>query len=49
MCIRDRYETGGHSSWIHTAKNEPENNGEHLWQWTAQQSLYDEIKTPRCV
>lgn len=27
-------------------KKEPENNGEHLWQWTAQQSLYDEIKTP---
>ncbi|WP_288687571.1 hypothetical protein, partial [uncultured Catenibacterium sp.] len=22
------------------------NNGEHLWQWTAQQSLNDEIKTP---
>ena len=44
--ILTTYETGGHSSWIHTAKNEPENNGEHLWQWTAQQSLNDEIKTP---
>ncbi len=31
-------------SWIHTAKNEPANNGEHLWQWTAKQSLNDEIK-----
>lgn len=44
--ILTTYETGGHSSWIHTAKNEPENNGEHLWQWTAKQSLNDEIKTP---
>lgn len=44
--ILTTYETGGHSSWIHTAKNEPENNGEHLWQWTAQHSLNNEIKTP---
>ena len=44
--ILTTYETGGHSSWIHTAKNEPANNGEHLWQWTAKQSLNDEIKTP---
>lgn len=41
--ILTTYETGGHSSWIHTAKNEPENNGEHLWQWTAQHSLNNEI------
>ena len=44
--ILTTYETGEHSSWIHTAKNEPANNGEHLWQWTAKQSLNDEIKTP---
>ena len=37
--ILTTYKTGGHSSWIHTANNEPENNGEHVWQWTAKQIL----------
>lgn len=37
--ILTTYETGGHASWIHTAKNEPDNNGEHVWQWTAKQIL----------
>lgn len=37
--ILTTYETGGHSSWIHTAKNEPDNKGEHVWQWTAKQIL----------
>lgn len=37
--ILTTYETGGHSSWIHTAKNEPLYNGEHVWQWTANQLL----------
>ena len=37
--ILTTYETGGHASWTHTAKNEPDNNGEHVWQWTAKQIL----------
>lgn len=38
--ILTTYETGGHSSWIHTAKNEPINgNDEHVWQWTAKQKI----------
>lgn len=37
--ILTTYETGGHSSWIHTAKNEPSHNGEHVWQWTSRQVL----------
>lgn len=41
--ILTTYETGGHSSWIHTAKNEPSHNGEHVWQWTSKQVL----KTPQ--
>ena len=37
--ILTTYKTGGHSSWIHPANNETENNGEHVWQWTAKQIL----------
>ena len=44
--ILTTYETGGHSSWIHTAKNEPENNGEHVWQWTSKQSIKANVNNP---
>lgn len=37
--ILTTYETGGHSSWIHTARNEPAYNDEHVWQWSARQAL----------
>lgn len=37
--ILSTYETGGHSSWIYTANNDPSYNGEHVWQWTSRQVL----------
>ena len=37
--ILSTYETGGHSSWIYTANNDPIYNGEHVWQWTSRQTL----------
>lgn len=39
----DKY--SGHEAWVYTALNMPENNGEHVWQWSARQTL----KTPETV
>ncbi|GAA4907576.1 hypothetical protein GCM10025789_28840 [Tessaracoccus lubricantis] len=27
----------GHWSWIYVARNDPQHNGQHVWQWMAQQ------------
>ncbi|MBB1482596.1 prolyl oligopeptidase family serine peptidase [Tessaracoccus sp. MC1865] len=27
----------GHWSWIYVARNDPQHNGQHIWQWMAQQ------------
>lgn len=35
----DGDEYSGHEAWVYTALNMPENNGEHVWQWTAKQTL----------
>ena len=37
--IGDEIYSGGHESWVYTALNMPEYNGEHVWQWTARQIL----------
>lgn len=37
--VGDEVYSGGHESWVYTALNMPEYNGEHLWQWTARQVL----------
>lgn len=44
--ILSTYETGGHSSWIYTANNDPVYNGEHVWQWTARQLLSNNQPQP---
>lgn len=31
------YRFPGHWSWIYVARNDPSNNGEHIWQWMARQ------------
>lgn len=31
-------EYSGHEAWVYTSLNMPENNGEHIWQWTARQT-----------
>lgn len=37
--IVDGDEYSGHEAWVYTALNMPENNGEHVWQWSAKQTL----------
>ena len=31
------YQFPGHWSWIYVARNDPSNNGTHIWQWMARQ------------
>ncbi len=33
----DGYRFPGHWSWIYVARNDPSINGQHIWQWMAQQ------------
>jgi predicted peptidase len=35
--IWNGYQFPGHWSWIYVARNDPSNNGTHIWQWMAQQ------------
>jgi len=35
--IRHGYQFPGHWSWIYVARNDPSINGQHIWQWMAQQ------------
>jgi predicted esterase len=35
--IWNGYQFPGHWSWIYVARNDPSNNGQHIWQWMAQQ------------
>lgn len=37
--VVDGDEYSGHEAWVYTALNMPENNGEHIWQWSAKQRL----------
>lgn len=37
--VGDEIYSGGHESWVYTALNMPEYNGEHVWQWCAKQVL----------
>lgn len=37
--VVDGDEYSGHEAWVYTALNMPVHNGEHVWQWTAKQSL----------
>ncbi|MFC0675906.1 prolyl oligopeptidase family serine peptidase [Brachybacterium hainanense] len=36
---RDGHEFPGHWSWIYVARNDPQFEGVHLWEWMADQSL----------
>lgn len=40
--VVDGDEYSGHEAWVYTALNMPVHNGDHLWQWTAKQSLKSE-------
>lgn len=37
--VREGVEYPGHFSWIYVARNDPQEQGVHLWQWMAAQSL----------
>ena len=37
--IRDGHQFPGHWSWIYVARNDPSDQGTHIWQWMAQQRL----------